>query len=31
MGKGFGEYLKKLRDERKMSLYDVEREAKISN
>ena len=31
MGKNFGEYLKKLRDERKMSLYDVEREAKISN
>jgi len=31
MGKGFGEYLKKLRDERKMSLYVVEREAKISN
>ena len=31
MGKTFGKFLKKLREDRKMSLYDVEREAKISN
>jgi len=31
MGENFGEFLKKLREDRKMSLYDVEREVKISN
>jgi transcriptional regulator with XRE-family HTH domain len=31
MGKKFGEYLKQLRDDRKMTLRDVEEKAKISN
>jgi transcriptional regulator with XRE-family HTH domain len=31
MGKKFGEYLKQLRDDRNMTLRDVEEKAKISN
>ena len=31
MAKEFGEYLKKLREDRGLTLRDVEREAKISN
>lgn len=31
MGKKFGEYLKKLREDRNMTLRDVEEQAKISN
>lgn len=31
MGKKFGEYLKQLREDRKMTLRDVEEKAKISN
>lgn len=31
MGQSFGDYLKKLREDRNLTLRDVEREAKVSN
>lgn len=31
MGKKFGDYLRKLREDRELTLRDVEREAKVSN